>query len=108
MSDYSSSSKMPVAPVVFDRDLPPLADQYSESESEFRRTQYDRLRYNQKHFDGSLADRWDFNPPAIPETPTSHAAEMELDAHCRAINGGLPDAPADGGPRAVGSKPFNF
>lgn len=111
MSGSPSSSRTPVAPVVFNDALPPLSpDQwYSESEQNFRRDHYDRVRYNGEHLDGPLADRYSLGrPEGMPMTPTEHAAEMELDAHCRATNGGLPDAPDDGGPRAVSSSPFKF
>lgn len=109
-----SSSKMPVAPVVLNDALPPLQggvnDEYpwQSPDSQFRQEHYERIQQSGAHISGPLAERWPMRPEQMPQTPTEYAREMEYDAACRATRGGLLDAPDDGGPQAVGSKPFRF
>lgn len=98
---------MPVAPVVFPKDLPPLGDRYNETEMNFRSEQYERLRMSGEHISGPLGQRWP-DEAVVPMTPTAYAAEMAYDAKCRANNGGLSDAPDDGGLKAVSSSPVRF
>lgn len=108
MSGSSSSQKLPVAPVVFNDALPAGSEQYSEESDRLRQEHYDRVRYSGEHLSGPLGNRWDPLGGGPPMTHGDHEREELLDAQCRAHAGGLYDAPDDGGPRAVSSKPFKF
>lgn len=82
--------------------------QSPEAEYEFRREQHEHAERNGDVLRAQSLTPWGSNADVIVQTPTQLANADYEAAESRAIRGGLPDAPDDGGPRATSSKPFRF
>lgn len=115
-SEPPSAPSQPVAPFLFPSDMPPAQapseDGYvpfDGAESKFRQELYERERQSGMPLEAHGFNRWGGDlASGLPDTPTQMAEEQRQAAESRAARGGLPDAPDDGGPRAVSSKPYRF
>jgi hypothetical protein len=123
-SDAPSSSRMPVASVLFAGDFPAVAPvrevapypgapnfekRNPEAEYEFQRELREREQLSGLGQTAQGYERWGGGQASgLPDTPTQMAEELRQQVEARAACGGLPDEPDDGGARGVTSKPYRF